>query len=151
MKIIIDDLKKIKVFRLLEEHLHGMAENSPAESMHALDVKSLRKPEITFWTGWENDELLGCCALKEIDPVHAEIKSMRTSSKHLRKGVAKKLLKHILLEAESRGYKRLSLETGSTETFEAARILYTDFGFSNCKPFADYNIDNHSVFMTKIL
>ncbi len=151
MKIKIDDLSGSEIYELLQEHLRSMARLSPPESVHALDIEALRQPEITFWTVWENDELLGCGALKELDAGHAEIKSMRTSARHLRKGVAAGLLKHILEEAKSRGYKRLSLETGSMEAFAPARQLYAGFGFAYCKPFADYIEDPNSVFMTRAL
>src|SRR5918998_5983532 len=99
MEIKIDDLGGPEVHELLREHLRNMLLHSPPESVHALDIEGLRKPEITFWTVWENGELLGCGALKELDSQHAEIKSMRTSSSHLRKGVAKTLLNHIIEEA----------------------------------------------------
>ncbi len=148
MHIKIDDLKGSEIFEMLQEHLQSMFLHSPPESVHALDIEALRKPEITFWTVWENGELLGCGALKELDAQHAEIKSMRTASRHLRKGVAKNLLHHILEEAGRRGYKRLSLETGSMEAFEPARQLYANFGFTYCEPFADYVLDPNSVFMT---
>ena len=151
MDIKIDDLKGSEIYELLQEHLRSMARHSPPESVHALDIEALRKPEITFWTVWENGELLGCGALKELDAQHAEIKSMRTSSSHLRRGVAKNLLNHILEEAKRRGYRRLSLETGSAAAFEPARQLYADFGFTYCEPFADYVEDPYSVFMTREL
>jgi putative acetyltransferase len=149
MEIRIDDLKGPEIHELLEEHLQSMHLYSPPESVHALDIEALRQPEITFWTVWENGELLGCGALKELDTQHAEIKSMRTSSRHLRKGVAKYLLNHIVGEADQRGYKRLSLETGSMEAFEPARKMYAGFGFEYCGPFADYVEDPYSVFMTR--
>jgi putative acetyltransferase len=149
--IKIDDLKGAEIYELLQEHLRSMRLHSPPESVHALDVEALRGSEITFWTVWESDELLGCGALKELDSRHGEIKSMRTSSSHLRRGVAKKLLDHILEEAERRGYRRLSLETGSAEVFEPARQLYANFGFTYCEPFADYVEDPYSVFMTREL
>ncbi|HVF91117.1 MAG TPA: GNAT family N-acetyltransferase [Blastocatellia bacterium] len=151
MNIKIDDLSGPEIYELLQEHLRSMAMHSPPESVHALDIEALRKPEITFWTVWENGELLGCGALKELDPRHGEIKSMRTSSLHLRKGVAANLLNHILEEARLRRYSRLSLETGSMEAFEPARKLYANFGFTYCEPFADYVEDPYSVFMTKEL
>jgi putative acetyltransferase len=151
MNIKIDDLKGREIHELLQEHLHSMTLHSPPESIHALDIESLRKPDITFWTVWENGELLGCGALKELDSQHAEIKSMRTSSSHLRQGVAKNLLNHIIEEARRRGYSRLSLETGSMEAFEPARQLYAKFGFTYCEPFADYVEDPNSVFMTREL
>jgi putative acetyltransferase len=151
MHIKIDDLKGSEIYRLLQEHLQSMALHSPPESVHALDIEGLRQPGITFWTVWENGELLGCGALKELDSQHAEIKSMRTSALHLRRGVAKHLLNHILEEAGRRGYVRLSLETGSAEAFEPARQLYAGSGFTYCEPFADYVEDPYSVFMTKEL
>ncbi len=151
MKIIVDDLNGPEIRMLLQEHLDSMKLYSPPESIHALDVEKLRRPEITFWTGWENDELLGCGALKELDARHGEIKSMRTSGHHRGKGVGKALLIYILEEAIRRGYRRVSLETGSHEAFAPARSLYASLGFTYCEPFADYILDPYSVFMTKEL
>jgi putative acetyltransferase len=148
MKIIIDDLTGPEVAELLEEHLQNMAKHSPPESRHALNLDGLRKPDITFWSAWEDEELVGCGALKELDKQHGEIKSMRTSSSHLRKGVAKRMLQHILEEAKKRNYRCLSLETGAMAAFEPARRLYASFGFQECKPFSDYIEDPNSVFMT---
>ena len=113
MDIKKDDLSGSEIQELLQEHLQSMTLHSPPESIHALDIEALRKPDITFWTAWESDELLGCAALKELDSRHAEIKSMRTSSIHLRKGVAKALLNYILEEARRRCYNRLSLATST--------------------------------------
>ncbi|MEP6569565.1 MAG: GNAT family N-acetyltransferase [Acidobacteriota bacterium] len=149
MNIEIDNLSGSEIRELLQEHLQSALLHSPPESVHALNLEGLRKPEITFWTARENNELLGCGALKEFDAQHGEIKSMRTASRHLRKGVAQNLLNHIIEEARRRGYKRLSLETGSMEAFAPARKLYAKFGFSYCGPFADYAEDPFSVFMTK--
>lgn len=148
MEIRIDDLTGAKIVRLIGEHLRGMADNTPPESVHALNLDGLRKPDITFWSVWEQDELLGCGALKELESRHGELKSMRTASEHLRKGVARILLEHIIKEAEQRGYRLLSLETGSGESFEAARKLYANAGFQECGPFADYKEDPYSVFMS---
>jgi putative acetyltransferase len=151
LKIKIDDLTGPEVAELVREHLNSMSLHSPPESIHALKLEELKKPDITFWSVWEQDELVGCGALKELDGQHGEIKSMRTSSLHLRKGVAKRLLEHIIEEAKRRGYLRLSLETGSMDAFEPAKKLYASFGFQYCKPFSDYIEDPNSVFMTKEL
>ncbi|KEK23398.1 GNAT family N-acetyltransferase [Bacillus gaemokensis] len=148
MDIKKDDLTGFEVAKLLMDHLQSMTIHSPPESIHALDVEALRKPEITFWSAWEGGNLVGCGALKELDSQYGEIKSMKTSSLHLRKGVAKRLLQHIIEEARSRGYERLSLETGSMDAFKPARILYANVGFQYCKPFSDYIEDPNSVFMT---
>ncbi|MCX7207642.1 MAG: GNAT family N-acetyltransferase [Proteobacteria bacterium] len=151
MQIKIDPLTGPEIYELLTEHLQSMASHSPEESCHALDIGALRQPEITFWTAWQDNDLLGCGAIKELSPEQAEIKSMRTSSKHLRQGVAKALLGHIMAEALSRNYQRVSLETGTVAAFDPARKMYESFGFSYCEPFADYTIDPFSTFMTKVL
>ncbi|TDL32669.1 GNAT family N-acetyltransferase [Jeotgalibacillus sp. S-D1] len=151
MDIRLDDLSGSQVEGLLTEHLHQMSLHSPPGSIHALDAEALKKPDITFWSAWEGLELAGCGALKELNEKHGEVKSMRTSSLYLRKGVARKLLQHILAEAKRRGYTQISLETGSMKAFEPARKLYESFGFHYCEPFADYNEDPNSVFMTKEL
>jgi len=151
VRIREDDVQGEAILSLLQEHLDSMAEYSPPESIHALDSDRLRAPNITFWTGWEEDELLGCGALKELDAGHGEIKSMRTAKGHRRQGVASQLLEHIFREAERRSYRRLSLETGSMEAFQPARALYSSYGFEYCGPFADYVLDPYSVFMTRRL
>ncbi|EPD51051.1 hypothetical protein HMPREF1210_02242 [Paenisporosarcina sp. HGH0030] len=151
MDIKIDDLSGSEITKLINEHLHGMTLHSPPESIHALNLEQLQQQDITFWSAWEGNELVGCGALKEIDGQHGEIKSMRTSSFHLRKGVAKRLLHHIIEEATRRGYRKLSLETGSMDSFDPARRLYARFGFNYCDPFSDYKEDPNSVFMVKNL
>jgi putative acetyltransferase len=151
VEIRIDDLRGAEIARLLEEHLRSMRSLSPPESVHALPLEGLRKPGVTFWSVWQGAELLGCGALKELDARHGEIKSMRTAAAHLRKGVAARLLEHIVAEAKRRAYRRLSLETGAPEAFAPARHLYARFGFQVCGPFGDYIEDPNSVFMTREL
>ncbi len=149
MLIKIDDLTGSEIAKLLQEHLEDMHSTSPPESVHALDLNKLRNPEITFWTVWIYDELAGCGALKELNPGHAEIKSMRTKSEFRRRGVASMLLRTLIEESNRRGYRRLSLETGSMSYFESAHKLYERFGFKICGPFADYREDSNSLYMTK--
>ena len=149
MQIRVDDLTGPEIRALLEEHLRNMHEISPPESVHALDLTALRRPEITFWTVWADGALVGCGALKELDPRHGEIKSMRTAATQRRRGVGRAMLTHIVGEARARGYARLSLETGSMQAFAPARTLYASFGFAHCGPFADYAEDPNSVFMTR--
>jgi putative acetyltransferase len=151
MEIKLDDLAGPEIRALLEEHLQSMHSLSPPESVHALDLAALRNPAITFWTVWSGSELMGCGALKELDPLHGEVKSMRTAAAHRRQGVARAVLRHIVGVAVNRGYQRLSLETGSQGAFEPARRLYESFGFSYCPPFGRYAKDPNSVFMTKRL
>jgi putative acetyltransferase len=148
MHIELDDLSRPEIAELLKEHMAHMFLVTPRESVHALPIEGLRSPDITFWSVWENGELLGCGALKELDPQHGEIKSMRTVSAHLRKGVARTVVRQIIAEAKRRGYRRLSLETGSMAAFEPARQLYAACGFTFCSPFGNYMNDPNSVFMT---
>ena len=147
MRIIEDGLSGPEIAGLLGEHLAGMAEHSPPESIHALDLVGLRASEITFWTAWDDSDLLGCGALKELDARHGEIKSMRTARQHLGKGVASAVLTHLIKESVRRGYQKLSLETGSGPAFDPAHALYEKFGFTSCGPFGDYRGDPFSRFM----
>lgn len=151
MEIRPGGLDRPEVHQLLREHLRALSQHSPPESRHALDLDSLRQPGISFWSVWGGGELMGCGALKELDSHHGEIKSMRTAAKHLRKGVAARLLSYIIEEAGRRAYRRLSLETGSMAAFAPARRLYADHGFRECGPFAGYVLDPNSVFMKKEL
>jgi putative acetyltransferase len=147
-----DDLRGPEIAALLQVHLDAMFEHSPAESVHALDLNALRAPDITFWSAWDGDALVGCGALKERGPHHGEIKSMRTDAAHLGKGVGAQMLAHIIAVARERGYTRLSLETGPTEPFWPAHRLYARHGFETCEAFGGYDAsDPFSVFMTLAL
>jgi putative acetyltransferase len=151
LRIEVDDLSRPQVHALLDEHLQSMFLLSPPESVHALDLEKLRRPEITFWSAWQGPLLLGCGALKELDSTHGEIKSMRTPQAHRRLGAGRAILKHIIDVAVSRSYARLSLETGASAAFQPAQQLYKSFGFAFCGPFGEYREDPNSVFMTKWL
>jgi len=148
MRIEIDDLTRPAIHALLNEHLQHMHALSPPESVHALDLSKLRSPDITFWSAWEGEELIGCGALKELDPTHGELKSMRTPQTARRRGAGRAILEHALGVARARGYTRLSLETGTVEAFVPAQRLYASVGFEPCGPFADYREDPYSLFMT---
>jgi putative acetyltransferase len=151
MKIELDDLSRPELHALLREHLENMYALSPPGSVHALDLSKLRTPDITVWSAWEGPELLGCAALKQLDPSHGEVKSMRTPESARRRGAGRALLQHLLTVARSRAYQRLSLETGTAPAFTPARRLYESTGFTYCSPFPPYTDDPNSVFMTLIL
>ena len=150
-RIVEDDLSGAAIRALLEQHFAGMLANSPAESCHFLDFGGLRSDGVTFWSIYKDGELAGCGALKMLGSAHGEIKSMRTADAFLRKGVAARMLVHIMGEARARGLDRLSLETGSGPAFEPALALYARHGFEECEPFADYKPDRFSRFMTRAL
>jgi len=151
MRIEIDDLSRPAIHELLDEHLRSMRALSPPESVHALDLEKLRRPEITFWSAWDGDTLLGCGALLELDRRHGEVKSMRTPEARRRTGAGRALLTHIIEVARVRGYERLSLETGSMPAFAPAHRLYESAGFTRTGPFGSYAEDPNSVFMTLAL
>jgi putative acetyltransferase len=148
VQILLDDPLGGDVITLLEEHLADMYATSPPESVHALDPTSLTGVDIAFWTLREDGAVLGCAALKRLGPDHGEIKSMRTATAARRRGVAARLLDHVLAEARARAYGRLSLETGTQDFFAPARSLYASRGFVECGPFGTYTLDPNSVFMT---
>jgi putative acetyltransferase len=151
MHITPDDLTGPEIRALLETHFAGMLASSPKDSCHFLDFDGLKGPGVTFWSVWEGDTLMGCGALREIDATHGEIKSMRTHESQLRKGAAAAMLEHIIATAKTRGYARLSLETGSTPDFDAAHGLYLRYGFEYGPPFGDYVEDPFSCYMTLAL
>ena len=123
MKIIVDDLTGPEIAKLLNYHAKDMFRHTPPESVHTLDIEALRGPDITFWSVWSQNELMGCGALKNLGEGHGELKSMRTADGHTRKGVAVKILNHIEAVAHEMGMTRLSLETGSMLAFEPVSRL----------------------------
>lgn len=151
LRIVQDDLQGERIRAFLREHLDDMHGITPPESVHALDLDGLRVPEVTFWTAWSGSDLLGCGALKELDPRRGEVKSMRTARAHRGRGVGSQILAHLVAVAEGRGYERLLLETGAMPEFEPARVLYLRHGFRFRGPFPPYAEDPNSVFMERRL
>lgn len=138
MLIKLGDFNDMQVQDLLRIHLNGMHENTPLENSFALDLSALQKPNISFYTAWDQGELLAFGAIQELSATHAELKSMRTHPKHLRKGAATEILKYLLFIAQQREYQKLSLETGTHESFTPALTLYKQFGFRKGDAFSDY-------------
>lgn len=151
LRFEVDDLSLPQVRDLLIGHLREMREASPPESYHALDLDGFADDAVTLWTAWEDDDLVGCGALRQITSLHGEIKSMRTLPQARGSGVGSAVLAHLLYQARRRGYRRVSLETGSQDVFAPARRLYVRNGFQECPPFGGYVPDPNSVFMTLAL
>src|ERR1700731_1924720 len=148
MRIIHGDFSDVRVVDLLHIHLTiARAETAPG-SAHALDLTGLQSPDISFWTIWEDETLLGVGALKRLSADHGEVKSMYTAQSLRRRGAGSAMLRHIIATARASGMSRLSLETGSWDYFLPAQALYRSHGFVECPPFAGYVLDPNSVFMS---
>jgi putative acetyltransferase len=147
MVIEVDDVTRPQVLALLEEHLRNMHELTPPDQVFAFDAGKLRAPDVTVWTAWEDDRLLGCGALKELSPAQGEIKSMRTPANVRRRGAGRAILEHIIGVARERGYHDLFLETGAHPAFGPAHQLYASAGFRRCGAFGSYVENQNSVFM----
>ena len=150
-RIIEDDLSGPEVTALLQLHLGEMHQWSPPGSVHALPIERLRQPDVAFYTAWHNHALAACGALKQLNAAHGELKSMRAHPDFRGRGAGKAVLEHLLVEARTRGYSRVSLETGRPDTYIPARRLYESYGFAECPPFADYAVDDFSICMTREL
>jgi putative acetyltransferase len=147
----LDPLTAEPVRGLVATHLAVMHAQSPQQSVHALEIDGLQGDDVRFWSVWVDDELVGCGALKRLSDTEAEIKSMHVQQQWRGKGLAQAILRHLEAQARRDGVERLSLETGSQDTFEPARRLYASFGYVECGPFATYVPDPNSTFMTKRL
>ncbi len=132
------ELERVDVRTLLDQHFAEMRAGSPPEACHVLPIDGLRRADIRFFTVRENGTLLGCGALKRLEPGHGEVKSMRTADAALGRGVGQAMFDHLLAVARSEGMTHLSLETGSTEQFAAANRLYAKNGFQRTGAFGDY-------------
>lgn len=147
LEIIEDDLSGPEIAALLAEHKQDMLDTSPEDAVFTLPIDSLRAPEIVVWSAWVDSDLAGCGALKEIDAMSGEVKSMRTSTTHRGMGIGSAICEHIVAEARRRGYEALFIETGSHPAFEPAHRLYQKHGFVYRGPFGDYKENDFSRFM----
>lgn len=146
-----DDLRDGQVVSLLHEHYLDMLTKSPIESVHALTADDIKQSGVEFWSVRAGNQVVACCGLNVFSEGHAELKSMKTSQAHTKKGLAAKLLAYVLDEAKGQGVEQVSLETGSQDSFLPAKRLYQKFGFHQTQPFGDYTDDPNSYFMTKTL
>lgn len=148
MRIAQGDLSDPRVSSLLHIHLTNARAQTAPGSAHALDISGLQSPDISFWTIWNGEALLGFGALKRLSNDHGEVKSMHIAQAMRRTGAGSAMLRHIIATARASGMSRLSLETGSWEYFSPARAFYRSHGFTECLPFADYVLDPNSIFMS---
>lgn len=146
--IVEGGLDDPRVVALLQTHISRARAETARGSAHALDLDALRAPDVTFWSAWEGDQVVGVGALRRLTPHHGEVKSMHTAESARGRGVGSALLRQIMAAARMRGMKRLSLETGAWPYFLPARALYARHGFVECGPFGEYREDPNSVFMT---
>ena len=148
MKSIEGNFENSKVNALLKKHFIELRSVSPSGSTHVLDIAGLKDKSIKFWSLWENNELVGCGALKFLDNQHGEFKSIRVADEFRKKGIGEKIIKHLIDEAKKLNIKKLSIETGAGQFFLPARNLFTKFGFKPCPPFAHYKEDLNSCYYT---
>jgi putative acetyltransferase len=151
MIIAPGDLDDPRIVALLTAHIAGAHAVTPPENAYVLDTSGLRAPHIDFFAAWDAEVLLGVAALAELTPDHGEIKSMHTAQAARRRGAGRALLRHLIDHAAARGYRRLSLETGTMDYFAPARALYRQHGFVDCPAFGDYAPSPHNMFMTLAL
>jgi putative acetyltransferase len=147
-QIAVDDPRKPDVRALLERHLEFALGQTPPEHSFALDLDGLLDPAITLFSFRAHGNLLGIGAIRCLSPDHAEIKSMHTGEAARGRGIGRAMLTHLLEVARTRGFRRVSLETGTTAAFAAARALYHSAGFISCGPFASYQPSDDNLFMT---
>jgi putative acetyltransferase len=148
MHIVEGGLDDPRVVALLDAHVARARAETARGSAHALDLSGLRSPDVTFWSAWEGDAVVGVGALRRLSSDHGEVKSMHTAEAARGRGVGSAILRRIMAAARSRGMSRLSLETGAWPYFTPARALYARHGFVECAPFGEYREDPNSVFMT---
>ena len=148
MKSIEGNFDNNEVNDLLNKHFIELRSVSPEGSAHVLDIEGLKDPSIKFWSLWEQDELIGCGALKFLEESHGEFKSIRIAEKFKGKKMSKLIIEHLINESKNLRIKKLSIETGSGDFFAPARKLFLNFGFKSCKPFAHYKVDPNSCYFS---
>jgi putative acetyltransferase len=151
MKSIEGNFDNAEVNQMLINHFIELRSVSPEGSAHVLDIEGLKDSSIKFWSLWENQELMGCGALKFLNNKHGEFKSIRIKDEFRKKGNGLKIIKHLIEEAKKLDIQKLSLETGSGTFFAPARKLFTKCGFKPCDPFAHYKDDPNSCYMSKLI
>ena len=151
IKSIEDNFDHPEVNELLTKHFIELRAASPKGSAHVLDIPGLKVPSIKFWSLWEEEQLMGCGALKFIDKNHGEFKSIRVHDKFRNKGMGIRIINHLIEEAQKLNIKRISIETGAGDFFEPARKLFHKCEFQPCEPFAHYKEDKNSIYLTKLI
>ena len=151
LKSIEGNFDHPEVNLLLKKHFVELRAASPEGSAHVLDIPGLQVSSIKFWSLWEDDQLMGCGALKFLDKEHGEFKSIRIKDSFRGKGNGIKVINHLIDEAKKLDINKLSLETGAGNFFLPARKLFLGRGFIVCKPFAHYKEDVNSLYLTKLL
>ena len=151
LKSIEGNFDNPEVNKLLTKHFIELRAASPEGSAHVLDIPGLQVSSIKFWSLWENDQLMGCGALKFLNEEHGEFKSIRIHDNFRNQGNGIKVIKHLINEANKLKIKRISLETGAGKFFDPARKLFKKCNFTPCKPFAHYKEDVNSIYLTKLI
>jgi putative acetyltransferase len=136
---------------VLQAHWLFCTSSTPIEHVYALDASKLFLPDITVFGARIDGELVGVGAMRKLDQLHAELKSMHTLTKSRGSGVGKAMVAYIEDFARSSGIERMSLETGTNEAFRPARQLYKSLGYQSCEAFGDYVLSEDNTCMTKLI
>jgi putative acetyltransferase len=151
LRIVDGGLDDPQVVAMLRFHFDTNIAVTPPGSAHVFDLSRLKASDVSFWSAWNGETLLGTGALKRMDAANGEIKSMHTLKTARRSGAGQAMLLHIMSAARTMDLKTLWLETGSFDYFAPARALYAKHGFVECEPFGDYKPDPNSTFMVRAI
>ena len=149
--ITIQESLTDELAQVLQSHWLFCTSSTPIEHVYALDASKLFSPDITVFGARIDGELVGVGAMRKLDQLHAELKSMHTLAKSRGSGVGKAMVAHIEDFARSSGIERMSLETGTNEAFKPARELYKSLGYNSCDAFGDYVLSEDNMCMTKLI
>ena len=96
LKSIEGNFDHPEVNELLIKHFVELRAASPEGSAHVLDISGLQVSSIKFWSLWEDDNLMGCGALKFLEKNHGEFKSIRIHDNFRKKGNGINVINHLI-------------------------------------------------------
>ncbi|MGB4585718.1 MAG: GNAT family N-acetyltransferase, partial [Rectinemataceae bacterium] len=136
---------------LIREYMDSMALNlcfqGIDEELTSLPGK-YSEPEGAIIVAEAGGALCGCVALKKIGEGICEMKRLFVKDAFKGKGIGRELVRRIIDEGRSKGYRFMRLDT--LESMKPALALYRSFGFSETAAYV-YNPLEGAVYMEKAL